>query len=59
MATERNRPNTHITRLKGKFRVDVTNPVHPVTGDMYFNYNTGWLVYYNGTVWVGALFSIV
>lgn len=57
MADERKQPNTHLSHFRGRFRVGTSNPSNPKTGEIYFNTSTGYLVYYNGTNWVGALFS--
>ena len=57
MADTSAQANTHITNFKGRFRVETTNPSNPLAGDMYFNTSTNYLMYYNGTSWVGALFN--
>lgn len=54
MADDRNQSNTHITNLRGRFRVETSNPTNPVVGDMYFNKATGDLLYYTGNNWIGA-----
>lgn len=57
MANESDHANTHITNLRGRFRVETINPVNPVEGDMYFNTANNYLMYYDGSNWVGVLFS--
>jgi hypothetical protein len=57
MADDKERPNTHITDLKGRFRVETTNPSTPVAGDMYYNTSTNQLCYYTGSNWITAVFT--
>lgn len=57
MANDNLTSNTHISDIKGRIRVETTNPGNPLNGDMYFNKSTNYLMYYNGTAWVGALFN--
>lgn len=47
---------THVSNLKGRFRVETTNPTNPVLGDMYFNTATNYLMYYDGSAWIGKVF---
>jgi hypothetical protein len=57
MATETKQPNTHITNIKGRFRVRSSAPTNPVAGDMYYNTTTNHLTYYTGSSWIGAPFT--
>lgn len=56
MADERYSSNTHISNLKGKFRVETSNPTNPKQGDMYYNTLSNYLMYYTGSAWVGRVF---
>ena len=57
MADDRGQPNTHITDLKGKIRVESSAPTNPIVGDMYFDTTTNNLAYYISTGWIGAPFT--
>lgn len=50
-------PGTHTSNLQGKYEMRTTNPTDPEAGDRYFNTNTGWLMQYNGTTWVGSAYT--
>jgi hypothetical protein len=57
MATPNKQPNTHITAFKGRFRIETSNPTTPLAGDIYFDPNQNYLMYYTGATWIGALFK--
>lgn len=57
MADTRNKPNSHWTNLKGKFRNRVGNPTNPVVGDMFFDTSTNALMRYTGNNWVGIVLT--
>lgn len=54
MADAGDKPNSHVTDLKGRFRVEATAPTSPVAGDMYVNTASMNLSYYTGTKWIGT-----
>lgn len=57
MADEINQPSTHVTDLKGRFRVETSAPDDPVEGDIYYNTSSNYLMRYNGTDWKGVAFK--
>lgn len=57
MADDGARANSHWTDLKGRIRIETTNPTNPVTGDMYYNTATNTLCYYTGSNWIGIAFN--
>jgi len=57
MADETDKPNSHITDLKGRIRMEASAPTNPKAGDMYYNTTTHNLSYYTGTAWLGTPFT--
>lgn len=50
---------THFSKLSGKIRVLSAAPATPDTGDEYWNsLQHGWFRY-DGTKWIGILFTVV
>lgn len=49
--------NTHVTRIKGNFRVSATPPANPAIGDEYWSSSQkGWFRY-TGNTWIGFNFT--
>ena len=44
---------THISELKGRYYISDTAPSSPRDGELWFNYSTGYLHYWDGDKWLG------
>lgn len=50
-------PTTHITDLRGRVRVESSDPSDAQVGDMYFNRTKNCLCIYTGNNWIGTPFN--
>jgi hypothetical protein len=51
------RPGTHFKKISGKYVVATSAPSNPKTGDMWFDKTRGILLGYDGTKWVGTVYT--
>lgn len=48
---------THITDIKGIYKVATSPPSDPQAGDRFFETDTGCLYYYDGSTWYGHAYT--